>query len=126
MKLSFDSSNTPRLLTIDGRIAKVLHFNEPNTPISVDGATFQIRLGVPKRELYINDWHYRCNFDNAENIIRMHGIDRIVKIEGPLPKLSIVSDTDLALGMVKFFVDKIILERVAGLTVSKVMVRKIQ
>ncbi|KFB43760.1 AGAP001271-PA-like protein [Anopheles sinensis] len=95
-----------RMVVVDGRETFELGFNEPYKSVSIDNKVYQMRLGAPTRELYIDDRWYECYFGDTLNTIRLGDSQRIFKIAGPAPQVKIGElRNDLVAGKINMIVD---------------------
>lgn len=78
-----------RRVIIDDKDSIVLEFNKPNVPFVIDGKTYQIRLGSPTRELYIDNVWCECFFGDPSKTVELDGKSRVIKIDGPAPQVKI-------------------------------------
>ncbi|XP_055704060.1 uncharacterized protein LOC129802348 isoform X2 [Phlebotomus papatasi] len=97
-----------RRITCDDKYSTVLSFNATNTPWTIDGVTYQIRLGCPTRELYIDNKWYECFFNDPIRV-ELNGVMRTIKIDGPPPQVRIGSlRTDLVVGKINVIIDAVL------------------
>uniref|UniRef100_A0AAG5D028 Pre-mRNA cleavage complex 2 protein Pcf11 n=1 Tax=Anopheles atroparvus TaxID=41427 RepID=A0AAG5D028_ANOAO len=95
-----------RMVVVDGRETFELGFNETYKSVSIDNKVYQMRLGAPTRELYIDDSWYECYFGDAPTSIFLDGKLRIFKIAGPAPQVKIGGNrNDLVAGKINMIVD---------------------
>ncbi|XP_055540446.1 uncharacterized protein LOC129727068 [Wyeomyia smithii] len=95
-----------RMVTVDDRDSFELSFNECYKAITIEGKVYQMKLGAPTRELYIdNSWH-ECYFGDPPTTIVLDGISRVFKIGGPAPQVKIgKSRNDLVAGKINMIVN---------------------
>lgn len=95
-----------RRVIVDDKDSIVLGFNEPGKPFIIDGKEYQIRLGSPTRELYIDGIWYECFFGEPPIGIQLDNKMRIFKIDGPAPPVKIGNlRQDLVVGKINMIID---------------------
>ncbi|XP_058062799.1 uncharacterized protein LOC131212794 [Anopheles bellator] len=95
-----------RMVCVDDRETFELGFNEPYKSVSIEGKVYQMRLGAPTRELYIDDSWYECYFGDPPTTIMLGEKPRVFKIAGPPPQVKIGSSrNDLVAGKINMIVD---------------------
>uniref|UniRef100_A0A182M518 PCFS4-like zinc finger domain-containing protein n=1 Tax=Anopheles culicifacies TaxID=139723 RepID=A0A182M518_9DIPT len=95
-----------RIVVVDDRETFELGFNEPYKSVSIENKVYQMRLGAPTRELYIDDSWYECYFGDKPSTIMLDGKPRVFKIAGPAPQVKIGdSRKDLVAGKINMIVD---------------------
>uniref|UniRef100_A0A182K1H3 CID domain-containing protein n=1 Tax=Anopheles christyi TaxID=43041 RepID=A0A182K1H3_9DIPT len=95
-----------RMVVVDDRETFELGFNEPYKSVSIENKVYQMRLGAPTRELYIDDSWYECYFGDQPTTIMLDGKPRVFKIAGPAPQVKIGdSRKDLVVGKINMIVD---------------------
>uniref|UniRef100_A0A182SS17 Uncharacterized protein n=1 Tax=Anopheles maculatus TaxID=74869 RepID=A0A182SS17_9DIPT len=95
-----------RMVVVDDRETFELGFNEPYKSVSIENKVYQMRLGAPTRELYIDDSWYECYFGDKPSTIMLDGKPRVFKIAGPAPQVKIGdSRKDLVAGKINMIVD---------------------
>ncbi|XP_049279637.1 uncharacterized protein LOC125762019 isoform X1 [Anopheles funestus] len=95
-----------RMVVVDDRETFELGFNEPYKSVSIENKVYQMRLGAPTRELYIDDSWYECYFGDKPSTITLDGKPRVFKIAGPAPQVKIgESRKDLVAGKINMIVD---------------------
>uniref|UniRef100_A0A182PRR4 Pre-mRNA cleavage complex 2 protein Pcf11 n=1 Tax=Anopheles epiroticus TaxID=199890 RepID=A0A182PRR4_9DIPT len=95
-----------RTVIVDDRETFELGFNEPYKSVSIENKVYQMRLGAPTRELYIDDSWYECYFGDQPTTIMLDGKPRVFKIAGPAPQVKIGdSRKDLVAGKINMIVD---------------------
>ncbi|XP_061504313.1 uncharacterized protein LOC1281907 [Anopheles gambiae] len=95
-----------RMVVVDDRETFELGFNEPYKSVSIENKVYQMRLGAPTRELYIDDSWYECYFGDQPTTIMLDGKPRVFKIAGPAPQVKIGdSRKDLVAGKINMIVD---------------------
>uniref|UniRef100_A0A182QI56 CID domain-containing protein n=1 Tax=Anopheles farauti TaxID=69004 RepID=A0A182QI56_9DIPT len=95
-----------RTVVVDDRETFELGFNEPYKSVSIENKVYQMRLGAPTRELYIDDSWYECYFGDPPTTIMLDGKPRVLKIAGPAPQVKIgASRKDLVAGKINMIVD---------------------
>uniref|UniRef100_A0A182NQP0 CID domain-containing protein n=1 Tax=Anopheles dirus TaxID=7168 RepID=A0A182NQP0_9DIPT len=95
-----------RTVVVDDRETFELGFNEPYKSVSIENKVYQMRLGAPTRELYIDDSWYECYFGDPPTSIMLDGKPRVLKIAGPAPQVKIgASRKDLVAGKINMIVD---------------------
>ncbi|XP_052868953.1 uncharacterized protein LOC128274711 [Anopheles cruzii] len=95
-----------RMVCVDDRETFELGFNEPYKSVSIEGKVYQMRLGAPTRELYIDDSWYECYFGEPPTTIMLGEKPRVFKIAGPPPQVKIGgSRNDLVAGKINMIVD---------------------
>ncbi|XP_050071761.1 uncharacterized protein LOC126559634 [Anopheles maculipalpis] len=95
-----------RMVVVDDRETFELGFNEPYKSVSIENKVYQMRLGAPTRELYIDDSWYECYFGDKPSTIVLDGKPRVFKIAGPAPQVKIGdSRKDLVAGKINMIVD---------------------
>ncbi|XP_050085054.1 uncharacterized protein LOC126570945 [Anopheles aquasalis] len=95
-----------RMVVVDDRETFELGFNEPYKSVSIEKHVYQMRLGAPTRELYIDDSWYECYFGDPPTTITLDGKPRVFKISGPPPQVKIgESRNDLVAGKINMIID---------------------
>ncbi|XP_035773980.1 uncharacterized protein LOC118456936 isoform X2 [Anopheles albimanus] len=95
-----------RMVVVDDRETFELGFNEPYKSVSIENHVYQMRLGAPTRELYIDDSWYECYFGDPPTTITLDGKPRVFKISGPPPQVKIgESRNDLVAGKINMIID---------------------
>ncbi|XP_053668555.1 uncharacterized protein LOC128718962 [Anopheles marshallii] len=95
-----------RMVVVDDRETFELGFNEPYKSVSIENKVYQMRLGAPTRELYIDDSWYECYFGDKPSTIVLDGKPRVFKIAGPAPQVKIGDiRKDLVAGKISMIVD---------------------
>uniref|UniRef100_A0A2M4A1N7 Putative mrna cleavage and polyadenylation factor i/ii complex subunit pcf11 n=1 Tax=Anopheles triannulatus TaxID=58253 RepID=A0A2M4A1N7_9DIPT len=95
-----------RMVVVDDRETFELGFNEPYKSVSIENHVYQMRLGAPTRELYIDDSWYECYFGDPPTTITLDGKQRVFKISGPPPQVKIgESRNDLVAGKINMIID---------------------
>uniref|UniRef100_A0A182VVW6 Pre-mRNA cleavage complex 2 protein Pcf11 n=1 Tax=Anopheles minimus TaxID=112268 RepID=A0A182VVW6_9DIPT len=95
-----------RMVVVDDRETFELGFNEPYKSVSIENKVYQMRLGAPTRELYIDDSWYECYFGDNPSTIMLDAKPRVFKIAGPAPQVKIGdSRKDLVAGKINMIVD---------------------
>lgn len=95
-----------RMVVVDDRDSFELSFNECYKAITIEGKVYQMKLGAPTRELYIDDRWYECYFGDPPTNIVLDGINRVFKISGPAPQVKIGnSRNDLVAGKINMIVN---------------------
>ncbi|XP_049536265.1 uncharacterized protein LOC125951454 isoform X2 [Anopheles darlingi] len=95
-----------RMVVVDDRETFELGFNEPYKSVSIENHVYQMRLGAPTRELYIDDSWYECYFGDPPTTITLDGKQRVFKISGPPPQVKIGdSRNDLVAGKINMIID---------------------
>ncbi|XP_058825556.1 uncharacterized protein LOC131685686 [Topomyia yanbarensis] len=95
-----------RMVIVDDRDSFELSFNECHKSITIDGKVYQMRLGAPTRELYIDNTWYECYFGDPPTTIVLDGLSRVFKISGPPPQVKIgKSRNDLVAGKINMIVN---------------------
>ncbi|KAK9886933.1 hypothetical protein WA026_019192 [Henosepilachna vigintioctopunctata] len=84
----------------------MLNFNEPYREYRIGEHLYQVRLGGPSREIYINYKPYECYFGSPGITIDLDGKFTTIKMDGPPPQVKIgASRTDLVAGNIKLIID---------------------
>ncbi|XP_039447770.1 uncharacterized protein LOC120427014 isoform X1 [Culex pipiens pallens] len=95
-----------RMVVVDDRDSFELSFNECYKSITIEGKVYQMKLGAPTRELYIDNSWYECYFGDPPSNITLDGITRVFKISGPAPQVKIGnSRNDLVAGKINMIVN---------------------
>lgn len=96
-----------RRITFDNKDSVVLKFNDEYEKVEIDDQVFDIRLGAPTRELFINGRWYECFFGTPPTALLIDGTVRMVQLDGPPPQVDIgkVKRTDLIAGKINLIVD---------------------
>ncbi|XP_053697844.1 uncharacterized protein LOC128744695 isoform X2 [Sabethes cyaneus] len=95
-----------RMVSVDDRDSFELSFNECYKAITIDGKVYQMKLGAPTRELYIDNSWYECYFGDPPTTIVLDGLSRVFNISGPAPQVKIgQSRNDLVAGRIKMIVN---------------------
>ncbi|XP_053671318.1 uncharacterized protein LOC128721574 [Anopheles nili] len=95
-----------RMVAVDDRETFELGFNETYKSVSIDNKVYQMRLGAPTRELYIDDAWYECYFGEPPTTIILDGKPRVFKISGPAPQVKIGNcRKDLVAGKINMIID---------------------
>ncbi|XP_058455421.1 uncharacterized protein LOC131432880 [Malaya genurostris] len=95
-----------RMVIVDDLDSFELSFNECYKSITIDGKVYQMKLGAPTRELYIDNTWYECYFGDPPTTIALDGISRVFKISGPPPQVKIgKSRNDLVAGKINMIVN---------------------
>uniref|UniRef100_A0A1Q3FY43 Pre-mRNA cleavage complex 2 protein Pcf11 n=1 Tax=Culex tarsalis TaxID=7177 RepID=A0A1Q3FY43_CULTA len=95
-----------RMVVVDDRDSFELSFNECYKAITIEGKVYQMKLGAPTRELYIDNSWYECYFGDPPSNITLDGITRVFKISGPAPQVKIGnSRNDLVAGKINMIVN---------------------
>lgn len=103
-EIGFQSGD--RRLCVDNNETIVLAFNDKYKPFIVNGNAYQIRLGSPTRELYIDNEWYECYFGDPAVGIVLNGKLHSFRVDGPAPQVRIGSmRNDLVVGKVDMYVD---------------------
>lgn len=109
-----------RKLTVDDTFSIELNFNDVYKSLLIDNKTYQIKLGSPTRELYIDKVWYECYFGDPAISIVLDDKIRIFKIDGPPPQVKIGNlRTDLVAGKISMIIN-------AEITVPLFLDNKIQ
>ncbi|XP_055614328.1 pre-mRNA cleavage complex 2 protein Pcf11-like isoform X2 [Uranotaenia lowii] len=95
-----------RMVVVDDRDSFELCFNDCYKAITIEGRVYQMKLGSPTRELYIDDSWHECYFGDPPTSIVLDGITRVFKISGPAPQVKIGdSRNDLVAGKINMIVN---------------------
>lgn len=95
-----------RMVVVDDRDSFELSFNDCYKAITIESKVYQMKLGAPTRELYIDDRWYECYFGDPPTNIVLDGINRVFKISGPAPQVKIGnSRNDLVAGKINMIVN---------------------
>ncbi|XP_055637701.1 uncharacterized protein LOC129776214 [Toxorhynchites rutilus septentrionalis] len=95
-----------RMVVVDDRDSFELSFNECYKSITIEGKVYQMKLGSPTRELYIDNSWYECYFGDPPSNITLDGVTRVFKISGPAPQVKIGnSRNDLVAGKINMIVN---------------------
>lgn len=95
-----------RRIIIDDNDTIILGFNEPYKLVKIDQNSYNIRLGSPTRELYIDGKWYECFFGEPPIGILIDNKLRIFKLDGPPPQVKIGNiRTDLVICRINLIID---------------------
>lgn len=95
-----------RRICIDNHDTFLLHFNQPYTPVNINGVVHQIKFGSPTRELYIDGKFYEAYFGGAPILVPIDNKMVNIKLEGPPPQVRLgVQRSDLVAGQITLIID---------------------
>ncbi|XP_030745668.1 uncharacterized protein LOC115874602 isoform X2 [Sitophilus oryzae] len=96
-----------RHVSFNNQETYLLSFGEGYKECLINGYTFMVKLGVPSREIFINDVGFECFFGGNPINVTVGGINLSVKLEGPPPQVKIgeVKRTDLVVGKINLIIN---------------------
>lgn len=99
--------NGARRVIFNNNETYLLMFGNDYTECTVNNFPFRVKLGVPSREIFINDLGFECFFGGPPVHICVSGISMTVQLDGPLPQVKIgeVKRTDLVVGKINLIIN---------------------
>ncbi|XP_060530658.1 uncharacterized protein LOC132704583 [Cylas formicarius] len=105
-EISFQSGT--RRVTFNGTDSYYLSFGDGYKECSIDGDPRLVKLGVPTREIFVDNVGYECYFGGAPINITLNGGTSVsVLLDGPVPQVKIGEGkrTDLVAGKITLIIN---------------------
>ncbi|KAL1489883.1 hypothetical protein ABEB36_013810 [Hypothenemus hampei] len=99
--------NGARRIIFNNNESVLLQFGCDYKDITVSGHIFRVKLGVPSREVFINDLGFECFFGGPPIHVTINGHNLTVALDGPPPQVKISEEkrTDLVVGKINLIIN---------------------